>query len=157
MTDINTSPDAGDLVVTATSYLTLNYRIGLPEGGDLINTFEDKPATLMMGTGQFSPGLEQALLGMRVGERKTFTLDPESSYGVKNPELVRRISLKTLHENSSPEEDYLPGDMIEFNAPNGATYSGTLVSMSEDSALFDFNHPLAGKTIQLEAQIIGIL
>jgi FKBP-type peptidyl-prolyl cis-trans isomerase SlpA len=47
--------------------------------------------------------------------------------------------------------------MIEFNAPNGATYSGTLVSIDEDSALFDFNHPLAGKTIQFEVEIIGIL
>ena len=118
MTDTNTTGDTGNLVVTATSYLTLNYRIGLPEGGDLINTFEDKPATLMMGSGQFSPGLEQALLGMCVGERKTFTLEPESAYGIKNPELIRRISLKTLRENSSPDEDYLPGDMIEFNAPN---------------------------------------
>jgi FKBP-type peptidyl-prolyl cis-trans isomerase SlpA len=111
----------------------------------------------MMGAGQFSPSLEQALLGMRVGERKTFTLDPESAYGVKNPDLIRRVSLKTLRENSSPDEDYLPGDMIEFNAPNGATYSGTLVSIDDDSALFDFNHPLSGKTILLEAQIIGIL
>ena len=119
MTDIYTASDAGDLVVTATSYLTLNYRIGLPEGGDLINTFEDKPATLMMGAGQFSPSLEQALIGMRVGERKTFTLDPESAYGVKNPDLIRRVSLKTLRENSSPDEDYLPGDMIEFNAEIG--------------------------------------
>jgi len=157
MTDTNTTGDTGNLVVTATSYLTLNYRIGLPEGGDLINTFEDKPATLMMGSGQFSPGLEQALLGMCVGERKTFTLEPESAYGIKNPELIRRISLKTLRENSSPDEDYLPGDMIEFNAPNGATYSGTLISIDEESALFDFNHPLSGKSIQLEAQIIGIL
>ncbi len=157
MTDTYTASDAGDLVVTATSYLTLNYRIGLPEGGDLINTFEDKPATLMMGAGQFSPSLEQALIGMRVGERKTFTLDPEAAYGVKNPDLIRRVSLKTLRENSSPDEDYLPGDMIEFNAPNGATYSGTLVSIDDESALFDFNHPLSGKTIQLEAQIIGIL
>ena len=154
MTNTNT---AGGAEVTASSFLTLNYRIALPEGGDVVNTFEDKPATLMMGTGQFAPTLEQALLGMKLGERKTFTLDPEAAFGVKNPDLIRKISMQTLRENSSPEEDYVAGDMIEFNAPNGATYSGTLVSMDEDSALFDFNHPLAGKTIQLEAQIIGIL
>ena len=148
---------AGGAVVTATSFLTLNYRIILPEGGDLINTFEDKPATLMMGTGQFNPSLEEVLIGMKDGERKTFTLEPEAAFGVKNPDLVRRVSLVTLKENSSPDEDYLPGDMIEFNAPNGATYSGTLVSIDDDSALFDFNHPLAGKTIQFEVEIIGIL
>ena len=82
---------AGGGEVTATSFLTLNYRIALPEGGDVVNTFEDKPATLMMGTGQFAPTLEQALLGMKLGERKTFTLDPEAAFGVKNPDLIRKI------------------------------------------------------------------
>ncbi|MFZ9264118.1 MAG: FKBP-type peptidyl-prolyl cis-trans isomerase [Polynucleobacter sp.] len=154
MTNTNT---VGGAEVTASSFLTLNYRIALPEGGDVVNTFEDKPATLMMGTGQFAPTLEQALLGMKLGERKTFTLDPEAAFGVKNPDLVRKISLQTLRENSSPEEDYVAGDMIEFNAPNGATYSGTLLAIDGDSATFDFNHPLSGKTILLEAEIIGIL
>ncbi|MEY3950971.1 MAG: FKBP-type peptidylprolyl isomerase [Pseudomonadota bacterium] len=154
MTNTNT---VGGAEVTASSFLTLNYRIALPEGGDVVNTFEDKPATLMMGTGQFAPTLEQALLGMKLGERKTFTLDPESAFGVKNPDLIRKISLQTLRENSSPEEDYVAGDMIEFNAPNGATYSGTLLAIDGDSATFDFNHPLSGKTILLEAEIIGIL
>ncbi len=144
-------------VVTATSFLTLNYRIILPEGGDLVNTFEDKPATLLMGTGQFSPSLEEVMVGMVSGERKTFTLEPEVAFGLKNPDLIREVSLSTLRENSSPEEEYLPGDMIEFNAPNGAKYSGTLVSINEDSAMFDFNHPLAGKTVQFEVEIIGIL
>ena len=154
MTNTNT---AGGAEVTASSFLTLNYRIALPEGGDVVNTFEDKPATLMMGTGQFAPTLEQALLGMKLGERKTFTLDPEAAFGVKNPDLIRKISLQTLRENSSLEEDYVAGDMIEFNAPNGATYSGTLLAIDGDSATFDFNHPLSGKTILLEAEIIGIL
>ena len=154
MTNTNT---AGGAEVTTSSFLTLNYRIALPEGGDVVNTFEDKPATLMMGTGQFAPTLEQALLGMKLGERKTFTLDPEAAFGVKNPDLIRKISMQTLRENSSPEEDYVAGDMIEFNAPNGATYSGTLIAIDGDSATFDFNHPLSGKTILLEAEIIGIL
>lgn len=154
MTNTNT---AGGAEVTASSFLTLNYRIALPEGGDVVNTFEDKPATLMMGTGQFAPTLEQALLGMKLGERKTFTLNPEAAFGVKNPDLIRKISMQTLRENSSPEEDYVAGDMIEFNAPNGATYSGTLIAIDGDSATFDFNHPLSGKTILLEAEIIGIL
>ena len=154
MTNTNT---AGGAEVTASSFLTLNYRIALPGGGDVVNTFEDKPATLMMGTGQFAPTLEQALLGMKLGERKTFTLNPEAAFGVKNPDLIRKISMQTLRENSSPEEDYVAGDMIEFNAPNGATYSGTLIAIDGDSATFDFNHPLSGKTILLEAEIIGIL
>lgn len=84
-------------------------------------------------------------------------LEPGVAYGVHNPELVRPLSMKTLRENSSPEEDYVVGDMIEFNGPGGTVYSGVLLSMDDEVAVLDFNHPLAGKAIELEAQIIGVL
>lgn len=153
MNKTNQSPSA---TVQADSYLTLHYRIGLPEGGNLVNTFEDKPATLLMGTGQFSPSLEQTLIGMTEGQRQTHVLEPEMAFGLKNPELIRHISRKTLMENSQ-DDDYAPGDMIEFRAPNGATYSGMVMAVEDDAVLFDFNHPLSGKTIQFEVEIIGIL
>ena len=72
------------------SFLTLHYRIALPEGGDVVNTFVDKPATLLMGGGQFAPSLENALLGLAEGDQKTFSLDPESAFGLRNPENFER-------------------------------------------------------------------
>jgi FKBP-type peptidyl-prolyl cis-trans isomerase SlpA len=63
-------------IVKIDSFLTLHYRIGLPEGGDIVNTFTDKPATLLMGGQQFAPTLETVLLGLAQGEHKTFTLAP---------------------------------------------------------------------------------
>lgn len=137
--------------------MTLHYRIALPDAGDVVNTFVDKPATLLMGGGQFSPSLEQALLGMEEGEQKTFVLDPESAFGLRNPDLIQRVSIKTLRENSDAEENYVPGDMVEFNAPQGGTYAGILQSIDEEGAWFDFNHPLAGMTITFETKIISIL
>ena len=139
------------------SFLTLHYRIALPEGGDVVNTFVDKPATLLMGGGQFAPSLESALLGMQEGEQKTFTLDPESAFGLRNEDLFQPVSMKTLMNNSDADEHYVPGDMIEFNAPQGGTYAGILQSIEGDTAWFDFNHPLAGKTITFEAKIISVL
>lgn len=139
------------------SFLTLHYRIALPEGGDVVNTFVDKPATLLMGGGQFAPSLENALLGLAEGDQKTFSLDPESAFGLRNPDLIQRVSLKTLRDNSDSEEVYVPGDMVEFNAPQGGTYAGILQSMDEEGAWFDFNHPLAGKTIIFEVKVISIL
>jgi FKBP-type peptidyl-prolyl cis-trans isomerase SlpA len=139
------------------SFLTLHYRIALPEGGDVVNTFVDKPATLLMGGGQFAPSLENALLGLTEGDQKSFSLDPESAFGLRNPDLIQRVSLKTLRENSDSEEVYVPGDMVEFNAPQGGTYAGILQSMDDEGAWFDFNHPLAGKTIIFEVKVISIL
>ena len=144
-------------VVGADSYLTLHYRVALENDTDVVTTFGDKPATRLLGQGQLAPTLEQALFGMREGERTTFRLTPEHAFGPRNPELLQRVSLATLRENSSFEEDYQPGDLVEFNAPSGGKYAGVLKEIGETSALFDFNHPLAGQTILFEVQLIGIL
>ena len=139
------------------SFLTLHYRLSFKDGADIANTFTDKPATVLIGAGQFAPGLENALRGMINGEHKTVTLSPEQGFGVSNPELVQKISLETLQQNSNPDEDYSVGDMVEFDAPHGGKYAGTLQSIDETGAWFDFNHPLAGKEMIFEVKIISIL
>jgi len=151
------TPGGAGKVVGPDSYLTLHYRIALENDTDIVTTFGDKPATLLLGQGQLAPTLEQALLGMREGERMTFRLAPEHAFGPRNPELLQRVSLATLRENASIEEDFQPGDLVEFNAPGGGKYAGVLKEIGETSALFDFNHPLAGQTIVFEVQLIGIL
>ncbi|KDP86130.1 FKBP-type peptidyl-prolyl cis-trans isomerase [Cupriavidus basilensis] len=147
----------GRKTVQADSFLTLHYSISLENGTEIISTFEEKPATLLLGQGQFAPTLEQALLGMPEGERMTYRLAAEHAFGPRNPELLQRVSLATLRENSSFEEDYAPGDLVEFNAPGGGKYAGVLKEIGATSALFDFNHPLAGQTILFDVQLIGIL
>ncbi|MBN4666335.1 peptidylprolyl isomerase [Pandoraea nosoerga] len=144
-------------VVQDDSYLTLHYRIAAPDGADIVNTFEGTPATLQLGGGQMVPTLEQALLGMTVGERRRIELAPEQAFGPRNPELLQRVSMKTLQENSNFGEEYSVGDLVEFNAPSGGRYAGILRELGDGWALFDFNHPLAGQPIVFEAQIIGIL
>ena len=147
----------GRKTVRADSFLTLHYSISLENGTEIISTFDEKPATLLLGQGQFAPTLEQALLGMPEGERMTYRLAAEHAFGPRNPDLLQRVSLATLRENSSFEEDYAPGDLVEFNAPGGGKYAGVLKEIGATSALFDFNHPLAGQTILFDVQLIGIL
>lgn len=144
-------------IVKNDSFLTLHYRIGLPEGGDIVNTFTDKPATLLMGGEQFAPTLETVLLGLAQGEHQTFTLAPEAGFGIRNPELIQKVSQQTLQKNSDIEQAFEIGDMVEFNAPMGGQYAGILQAIDEEGAWFDFNHPLAGKTITFEVKIISIL
>lgn len=145
-------------IIQDNSYLTLHYRIGTPDGADIVNTFEGKPATLQLGAGQLAPTLEQMLLGLSTGpERVRFELKPDAAFGPRNPTLLQWVSLKTLKDNSNLGEDYTVGDLVEFNAPGGGRYAGILRELGEASALFDFNHPLAGQPIVFEVQIIGIL
>jgi len=144
-------------IVKNESFLTLHYRLSFKDGADIANTFTDKPATVLMGAGQFAPGLENVMMGLSNGDHQTFTLSPENAYGVRNPDLVQKISIQTLKQNSDPEAEYSPGDIIEFEAPHGGKYAGTLQSMDETGAWFDFNHPLAGKEMIFEVKIISVL
>ena len=144
-------------VVNPTSYLTLHYRLAAKDGAEIISTFKENPATLQLGTGQLAPALEQCLIGLEEGVAKTFELSPEQAYGMRNPELLQHISLATLKENSSLDEVYAIGDLVEFNAPSGGKFAGVLRSIDETSGLFDFNHPLAGQDVVFEVRIIGVL
>jgi FKBP-type peptidyl-prolyl cis-trans isomerase SlpA len=145
------------LTVLPNSYLTLNYRLTLPSGEDYINTFVDRPATVLMGSGQFAPCFEKVLLGLAVGEKKSALLAPEESFGERKEDLVQWVSLKALKEGRDDDVEFNPGDVIEFNAPGGAQYAGVLQSINEEGAWFDFNHPLAGRPVTFEAEIVAIL
>ena len=143
--------------VTPGSHVTLHYRLSLADGAEVMNTFADQPATLLLGAGQLAPPLENVLLGLKVGHHSTFQLAPEQAFGPRNPDLIQRVSLATLRENSMIGEQFSPGDLIEFNAPGGGRYAGVLKEVDETSAWFDFNHPLAGKALAFEVKIVGTL
>jgi FKBP-type peptidyl-prolyl cis-trans isomerase SlpA len=144
-------------VVTETAYLTLHYRLASLTGENIVSTFEEKPATLQFGQGQLAPFLEACLLGLPEGVHQTFELAPEQAFGPRNPELIQRISRATLEENSSMDEEYRVGDLVDFAAPGGGRFAGVLREIDAQGALFDFNHPLAGQTLKFEVKIIGIL
>ena len=145
-------------VVNEASYLTLHYRIAAADGTDIVTTFGGTPATLLMGQGQLAPSLEQKLLGLPEGAHQTFTLGPdEGGFGPRNPDLMQAVSKATLDQNSEPDADYQVGDLVTFNAPGGGKFAGVLREMREDSAIFDFNHPLAGQSLQFEVQLISVL
>jgi FKBP-type peptidyl-prolyl cis-trans isomerase SlpA len=143
--------------VKSGSHVTLHYRLSLADGTNVVNTFGDKPATLLLGAGQLAAPLEEILVGMKVGHHSTFQLEAGQAFGPRNPELIQRVTLATLRANAMVGEDFTPGDLIEFNAPGGGRYAGVLKEVGETSALFDFNHPLAGQALTFEVQIIGIL
>lgn len=144
-------------VVTETAYLTLHYRLAAPDGANIVSTFEEKPATLQLGSGQLAPFLEACLMGLPEGAHEVFDLPPEKAFGPRNPDLIQRISRATLDQNSPEGQEYVIGDLIEFTAPSGGNFAGVLRAIDSDSALFDFNHPLAGQNLKFEVRIIGIL
>lgn len=144
-------------VVTKSAYLTLHYRLATADGIDIVTTFNGNPATLMLGQGQLAPFLEERLLGLPEGSQQTFTLAPGLAFGERNPDLVRPVTRATLDENSVPGADYKIGDLVDFAAPGGGRFAGVLRELRDDTALFDFNHPLAGKALTFEVKLISVL
>lgn len=144
-------------VVTEASYLTLHYRLLASNGVEIVSTFAGNPATILLGQGQLAPKLEECLLGLSEDTERSFDLTPENAFGLRNEDLIRRVSLATLAENSAPDIQYQNGDLVDFAAPGGGRFAGVLLQMEDESALFDFNHPLAGQNLRFDVKIIGIL
>jgi len=150
-----------NVLVRPDSYLTLHYRITLAsgpgEGSVFADTFDGRPGTLQMGGGQWAPGLEAALVGRAEGEKFSVTIAPADAYGDRNPELIQRVTRAMLAEHAGADATFEPGDLVEFTTPNGGRYSGVLKEINDDSALFDFNHPLAGISLKVDVALLGVL
>jgi FKBP-type peptidyl-prolyl cis-trans isomerase SlpA len=152
-----TMTQASPAVVTDSAYLTLHYRLATVEGTDIVSTFAGNPATLMLGQGQLAPFLEQRLIGMEEGTHRTFALAAGEGFGERNPDMIRSVTRATLDDNSAPGAEYKIGDLVDFAAPGGGRFAGVLRELGDDAALFDFNHPLAGKALLFEVQLISVL
>lgn len=140
------------------SFLTLHYRLAGPDGADVVSTFDGKPATLTLGSGQLSPAIEARLVGLTDGTRQAFTLAPGEAFGPRNPDMVQRLKRKVLDEMGDEGAEYHVGDVLEFPTPDHkGKFAGAVCAVGDDWVEFDFNHPLAGKAVTFEVQIIGVL
>ena len=144
--------------VQADSFLTLHYRLSGVGGADIVNTFNDQPATLSLGTGALSPAVEQRMLGLQEGARVVFDIPAGEAFGPRNTQMQQWVANSLLQRLGDPLEQYHVGDVVQFPTPDGqGSYAGAVQKVEEGRVLFDFNHPLAGQALRFEVQIIGVL
>jgi FKBP-type peptidyl-prolyl cis-trans isomerase 2 len=90
---------------------------------------------------------------MKVGEKKSFEVSPEEGYGLEDPEAIQEVSKDKLPPDTKPE----PGMTLYARDKNGRPMPVKIMEVKKDVVVMNFNHPLAGKTLKFEVEIIEIL
>lgn len=134
------------------SRVRLHLAIRLADGTVAESTFDDEPLELVIGDGTLVQGLEVALYGMCAGQRQTLTLAPVQAYGERDAEAVG-----WLPRAQFPAEMKLqPGALVGFTGPGNEEVAALVIAVEGDRVQIDFNHPLAGKPIIFESEILSV-
>ncbi|HEV7922654.1 MAG TPA: peptidylprolyl isomerase [Thermoanaerobaculia bacterium] len=105
-----------------------------------------------IGAGEVIPGFEHAVVGMQQGDRKTETIAADRAYGAHREELIFTVS-----RNDVPQGMELAvGDILQVGFPGGETGSVQVAELSDRTVTLDANHPLAGKTLIFDLELVGI-
>jgi FKBP-type peptidyl-prolyl cis-trans isomerase SlpA len=133
--------------------VTLHLSLALEDGTVMESTFDDEPLTFTMGDGTLVEGLELGLYGLKAGDRQRLVLDPEQAFGLHD--VAKQHSLA---RNDFPVDQELePGLIMGFDTPAGDELSGTILSVDGDTVAVDFNHPLAGRVVVFEVEILEVV
>ncbi|MGB0365006.1 MAG: FKBP-type peptidyl-prolyl cis-trans isomerase [Candidatus Poseidoniaceae archaeon] len=126
---------------------SVHYTGTLPESGEVFDSSEGRdPLTFLVGHKQMIPGFEEELMGAKKGERRTFTLEPERAYGEKIAEAVQQIPTEMFGDITPEPGMTLMSDVGPFN----------VVSVEGDTVTVDFNHKLAGETLQFSVEVVDV-
>lgn len=132
--------------------VTLNFAIKMSDGKLVDSNFETKPATFTVGDGNLLGGFEEVLMGLKAGDEGNFTLTPEKAFGQSNPNNVQSFK----KDQFADDMELQPGLMISFADANKAELPGVVKSVLENEVIVDFNHPLAGETLDFQVKIIDV-
>lgn len=133
-------------------FVSVDYE-GRLESGEVFDSSQDnQPLELQVGSGQIIKGFEDALRGMSLREKKTFTLNPDEAYGHRDENQLHTFSRSEVPEEMNPQV----GDMIGLQTPDGQQIPATIAEADEEKVVVDLNHPLAGKELTFDVEVVGI-
>ncbi len=126
---------------------------GRLDDGTVFDTSEERePLEFTLGEGRLIKGFENAVTGMKVGESKTVTIVAEDAYGQRRPELERRVERQQFPNNIDPEV----GLFLNIRQPDGGVLEAVITEVSDSSVVIDANHPLSGKDLTFEIEVVDI-
>jgi peptidylprolyl isomerase len=150
MSGCNAIPGAGQ--VKDGNTVQVNYTGRLADGTVFDTSVGRTPLEFTLGAGKIIPGFEKAVLGMKVGEKKTVTIPVNEAYGPHRDELVMEISREELPSGMTPQV----GQQLQAEGGDGSTVVATITKISDTTVTLDANHPLAGKDLTFKIELVKI-
>ena len=130
----------------------INFTGKLEDGSVFANTADSEPLEFKLGEGKIIPSIEDAVEGMNVGESKTVKVPPEQAYGQRHDELVEVVGRDKFPKDVEPQV----GQQFEVPQQEGQPMVIRVVDVSEQTVTLDGNHPLAGRDLSFELELLEI-
>lgn len=140
-----------EITIGPDTRVTLHFAIKLQNGDVVDSTFDKAPATFTVGDGNLLPGFEQALFGLETGTKTSLTIPPERGFGQPNDG-----NLQTMARDDFSDMELSPGLLIIFSDAAGGEMPGVVKSYDDEQVIIDFNHPLAGRVLTFDVEILAI-
>ena len=131
----------------------VHYTGKFGDGKVFDTSIDDEPLEFRIGESQVIPGFEEAVVGMNPSETKTVNIPVDKAYGPHRDDLVQVVDRKELPAGLKTEI----GQPLEGRQPDGEIVVATVTDVTESRVTLDANHPLAGKSLTFEIQLIEIV
>jgi FKBP-type peptidyl-prolyl cis-trans isomerase SlpA len=131
--------------------VTLHFAIKLEDGQIIDSNFESEPATFSVGDGNLLEGFEKALFGLEEGAKQTLKVLPENGFGMPNPSNIQKVP-RAQFDGMELEQ----GLVISFADAGNGELPGVISEFDDKMVAVDFNHPLAGKQLNFEVEILQV-
>ena len=132
--------------------VSISYYLKNTQGEELDKANADKPLEYLHGCGNIVPGLETALDGLKVGDKKEVTVEPGDGYG----EILADLKMEIDRKAFPADQKIVPGMQFMAELADGKKHPFNVVEINDDKVRVDGNHPLAGQTLQFSIEIMKI-
>jgi peptidylprolyl isomerase len=131
----------------------VHYTGSLEDGTVFGGSPKQEPMEVTIGQQVVLPSFENAIIGMDEGDTKTVTIPPENGFGQPQEDLIFQVERTQF----PPGIDLKLGGVLRVESDTGKDFDVTVINIGDEKVTLDGNHPLAGKTLNLEIQLVEIL
>ena len=130
------------------------HYVGTLDDGEQFDSSYDRgvPMTTTIGSGQLVAGFESALMGMKPEEKKSVVIESKDAYGDYNLNALQSVPLTSFPEDFEGEV----GKFVQGRGENEQVFTAIITEVADDSVTLDFNHPLAGKNLNFDIEVITV-